>query len=888
MLALVAGLQPSKFDYEQPMTVRRRRSLRLLKWLVGLLVAGVTTALLVLGAVYLTVAADLPDVDELRDVELQEPLRVYSTDGDLLAEYGSKRRIPLTIDDVPQRLKQAFVAAEDDRFYSHPGVDWFGLTRAAWNLLLTGEKSQGGSTITMQVARNFFLTRERTYIRKIREIFLALQMEQELSKDKILELYLNKIFLGNRAYGVGAAAETYFGKSVGELTLAESALIAGLPTAPSRYNPVASPRHATGRRAYVLRRMHELDMISTAEYEAAKATPVTTRLHGTPVVAEASYIGEMARLEAAERFGDDVYTGGYKVYTTVETGDQRSAVDALRGSLMAYERRHGYRGPAAEVDSERLPAVADLRQRIATADIDVIEEDGGVVRVREDEQRRYGPFDLDEVLDETGAFGNLEPAVVLAVGDSDATIYRRRGRIDDLAFTTMEWARRVGDEGERGAAPEEPADVVDRGDVIYVEPKADNELAFAQAPQIQGALVALDPDDGSIRALMGGYAFDRSKFNRVTQARRQPGSAFKPFIFSAALNNGYTAATLVNDAPVVFDDPALEDTWRPENYSGRVFGPTRLREALVHSRNLVSIRLLLQIGIANAVDYIERFGFPAKSLPRDLTLALGSGALTPLQLTTGYTTFANGGYRVEPYLIERIEDRDGEEIYTANPAQVCPPPCEEQEDFGDEGIATIGGDDDVAVEADAVAGADDAPEELRDVGVPDRDATPGFRIAERAIDERNAYIVRSMLRDVIRRGTGQRARSLGRDDIGGKTGTTDDQLDAWFVGFQDSLAASAWVGYDELTPLGERETGSRAALPMWTDFMGGALANTEEYWPNLPGDMVTVRIDSETGEYADSGASGAFFEVFREDNAPEEPAAGEPRDDDNGDNGSLF
>lgn len=873
------------------MSVRSRRYFRVIKWLFGLVVAGATAGVLLLAAVYLSVASDLPDIDELRDVELQEPLRVYSAEGDLLAEYGSQRRIPLAIDDVPERVRQAFIAAEDDRFYSHPGVDWLGLTRAAWNLVTTGEKSQGGSTITMQVARNFFLTRERTYIRKIREIFLALQMEQELSKDEILELYVNKIFLGQRAYGVGAAAETYFGKSVDELTLAESALIAGLPTAPSRYNPVANPRYAKGRRSYVLRRMHDLDMISASEYEAALATPVSTRVHGAPVAANAGYVGEMARLEAAERFGDDVYEGGYKIHTTVRTADQKAAVDALRNSLMAYERRHGYRGPADAIDAERLPEPETLQRRIA-ADMDIVEESDGVVRVVEAETAKYGPFELDAMLSDTGRHGNLEPAVVLTVDDDGLTVYRRRGRIDSVPFSSMEWARPVDEDGDRGDAPDEPGDVVERGDVIHVEPKADNGLAFAQAPRIQGSLVALDPDNGSVRALMGGYAFAESKFNRVTQARRQPGSAFKPFLYSAALANGYTAATLVNDAPVVFDDPALEDTWRPENYSGRVFGPTRLREALVHSRNLVSIRILLQLGIPSAIDYIQRFGFPAGSLPRDLTLALGSGSVTPLQLTTGYTMFANGGHRVEPHLIERIEDRDGETLYRANPARVCPPPCDERDAFPDDIIATVGGDDDVAVEADAVAGSEEAPEELSDVGVPDRDATPGFRLAERAIDTRNAYIVRSMLRDVVRRGTARSARSLGREDIGGKTGTTDDQLDAWFVGFQDSLVASAWVGYDELEPLGERETGARAALPIWTQFMGRALADESEYWPDLPADMTTVRIDPETGEYAGSGVDGAFFEVFRAGNAPEESADGRRSDDDggddDGDNGSLF
>ncbi len=868
------------------MTARSRTSVRLLKWFFGLLLAVATTGALALGAVYLTVASGLPDIEQLRDVELQEPLRVYSADDELLAEYGSQRRIPLALEDIPEQLQQAFIAAEDERFFRHPGVDAMGLIRAAWNLATTGTKTQGGSTITMQVARNFFLTRERTYIRKIREIFLALKMERELSKEEILELYLNKIFLGQRAYGVGAAAQTYFGKSVGELTLAESALIAGLPTAPSRYNPVASPRHAAGRRAYVLRRMHELGLIDGEQHEAALATPVTTTTHRTAVAAEASYVGEMARLEAAERFGDDVYTGGYRVYTTVDATDQQMAVDSLRRSLLAYERRQGYTGPAGTVDADRLPDIDELQQRIAFADMDIIEEGDGEIRVVDQTDVGYGPFDLDDILAGTGRIGDLEPAVVLTVDDDEITVYRRRGRIDPLAFAGMEWARPRREDGGTGAQPEAPADVVERGEVIYVRANDDGSLELAQAPSVQGALVALNPNDGAIRALMGGYDFNRSKFNRVTQARRQPGSAFKPFIFSAALDRGYNAATLVNDAPVVFDDPALEDTWRPENYSGRVFGPTRLREALVHSRNLVSIRILLQIGIPYAVNYMERFGFPSDSMPRDLTLALGSGAVTPLQITTGTAVFANGGHRVEPYLIRRIEDRRGETIYRANPARVCPDPCEALNDFADDAITTLGTDDDVAVEADAVAGQADTPEELTDVGVPDREVTQEFRVAERVIDGRNAYIVRSMMRDVVRRGTARSARTLGRDDLAGKTGTTDDLLDAWFVGFQDSLVASAWVGHDELRPLGRNETGARAALPMWTQFMGGALAGVDEYWPDLPGGMVTVRIDPETGEHADADVAGAMFEVFRAEDAPEERTDNDRARDDDAD--SLF
>lgn len=850
------------------MASRSSRSLRLFKWLLGVSLAALTAGVLVVGVVYLSISRDLPDIEQLRDIELQEPLRVYTRDGELLAVYGAKRRIPLSLDEIPEPMIQAFIAAEDERFYRHPGVDAVGLARATWNLVTTGRKTQGGSTITMQLARNFFLTRERTYIRKLREIVLALEIERELDKDEILELYLNKIFLGHRAYGVGAAAQIYYGREVGELTLAETALIAGLPTAPSRYNPISSPRHALGRRDYVLRRMHLLGMIDDEQAAAARAEPDTAGMHAAPVAAEAAYIGEMARLEAAERFGENVYTGGYRVYTTVTAERQQAAVDALREQLLAYERRQGYRGAAGRIDSEYLPDTEVLRERIETPEVDIVADDEGTVHVIERaEDELLGPYDLDDRLGGHPRYGELEPAVVIEVGDEEVHVYRRRGRLDPMPFAGMEWARARGENGPVGDSPERPADVVERGEIVYVIERG-GVLALAHAPEVQGAIVAVDPGNGAIRALMGGYDFHRSKFNRVTQGRRQPGSAFKPFVFSAALDRDYHAATMVNDAPVVFDDPALEDTWRPENYGGRIFGPTRLREGLVHSRNLVSIRVLLDIGIPYTTRYIERFGFPRDNLPHDLTLALGSGSVTPLQMATGYAVFANGGYRVEPYLVERIEDSRGDIHYRANPARVCPDPCELVEQESERIVGGLRGID-FAVEADAVAGDTDAPRELTDIGVPDRDEIPEVRIAERVIDGRTAYIISSMMRDVARRGTGARTRQLGRDDLAGKTGTTDDQLDAWFVGYQPSLVSSVWVGHDQLRPLGRNETGARAALPIWIDFMGRALNGVEEYWPDLPGGMVTVRIDPDTGELSRGEAGNAMFEVFREEDAPQ-------------------
>jgi len=874
------------------MPSRSSRTLRVVKWLAATAIAGATAAAIVLGGLYLYLAPRLPEIDQLRDIQLQEPLRVYSRGGELLAVYGTKRRRPLALEDIPERMRNAFIAGEDDRFYEHPGVDWMGLVRAAVNLALTGEKGQGGSTITMQVARNFFLSREKTYLRKINEIFLALKIERELDKGEILELYLNKIYLGQRAYGVGAAAQVYYGREIEQLTLPEIAMIAGLPKAPSRYNPVSNPTRALQRRNYVLRRMHDLGMTETAVYEEARRTDVTAATHGSPVDVDAPFVGEMARRDAVERFGNEAYTGGYRVYTTVVAREQRAANEALRSGLLAYEERRGFTGPVGTIAPDSLPPVADLRARLEQmrAGDGTVGDEGGDGAI-------LGPVELDERLGEFAAVAGIEPAVVISLEERFARVYRNGGRIDRLPGDGMRWV--AGEEGTEADEPPAPTDFLARGDVIHVvddggierETEAGGEEAvdagrtagrvrLVQMPGVEGAFVALDPQTGGLRALTGGFSFQRSNFNRATQARRQPGSNFKPFIYSAALARGYTPATLVNDAPIVFDDPALEDTWRPENYSGRVFGPTRLREGLVYSRNLVSIRVLLDIGIPHAIRYVQRFGFPRDQLPHDLTLALGSAALTPEQIARGYSVIANGGFLVEPYLVHRIEDGNGEAHYRANPERACPEPCELRERLQDEATGAAAGT--------AAGGDEHEPQTEPDRPLPDLEP----RFAERVVEPRNAYIVRSFLRDVARRGTGRRTRVLGRDDLGGKTGTTDDQLDAWFSGFGGGVVATAWVGYDELQSLGPKETGARAALPIWIDFMREALHGVPEQWPDLPPGMVTVRIDPETGEYAGPGTENAVFEIFRADNAPEPPADtganegnGEPID---GNGGSLF
>ncbi len=756
----------------------------------------------------------LPDIEALKNVQMQVPLRVYTQDFSLISEFGEQRRAPLALSEVPPQLIRAVLAAEDDRYYDHPGVDWQGLLRAAIQLVRTGEKTQGGSTITMQVARNFFLTREKTYLRKLNEILLALKIERELSKAAILELYLNKIYLGHRAYGVAAAAQVYYGTDIRSLTLPQFAMIAGLPKAPSTTNPVTNSARAIERRNYVLGRMLELGYITMQEYTDAIGAPVIASLHSPAVKVKAPYIAEMVRAYMLKHYGVAAYTAGYRVFTTVSDRLQTAANRSLSEALLEYAKRHGYRGPEHHVELEMEA-----------------EEDRWLTQ-----------------LEGVARLGDLFPALVVDLDEQSVIAYLPDVGPVIIDWSGLSWARPYVNENRRGPAPKKAADILSVGDVIYVQLTEDEQWRLAQIPAIEGGLVAMRPDDGAILALVGGYDFQRSKFNRVTQARRQPGSSFKPFIYSAALESGYTAASLINDAPVVFDDPGLEAVWRPENYSGRTHGPTRLREALTHSRNLVSIRLLNAIGVSNAIEYLGRFGFNTEQLPRNLSLALGSGALSPLELATGFAVFANGGYLVQPYFVDRIETDDGRIVMRAQPKTVCHD-CKSADFAEDTSALPVSIDDStlMLLEADEVN-------------------------ADSVISPQNAWIINSMMRDVIRRGTGRRAREVGRDDLAGKTGTTNDQRDAWFSGFNTELVATAWVGFDQFQPLGDRETGAHAALPMWVKFMRSALKDISSSPLERPTGLVAVRIDPDTGELASADNSRAIFEIFRSDYVPEGPA----------------
>ncbi|MEE9332963.1 MAG: penicillin-binding protein 1A [Granulosicoccaceae bacterium] len=823
---------PPKLQSEQNSPRRKRGWMStLFKWLA---IFGVSAVLLVamgVGYLYYTITPDLPDVELLSDVQLQMPLRVYTADGDLITEYGEQRREPVLISAVPENLKNAIIAAEDQHFYTHPGVAWQGLLRAAIHIAKTGKKGPGGSTITMQVARNFFLSNEKTYDRKVREIFLSFKIESTLAKDQILELYINKIYLGNRSYGFAAASKVYYGKEISDIDLAEASMMAGLPKAPSRFNPIVNPERAVQRRNYVLGRMLELDMIDQSAYNAAVVLPAVAALHYSKPEAEASYVGEMVRARVQQLFGEQWSTAGFNVYTTIKSDSQRAANQALRGALFDYERRHGYRGPLATLDAAVL---AD-------------------------------PELLAKKLDEFPTHGTMMPGAVVAVEDQSATVVVESGSEFVLPFEDIEWAREYIEVDNRGDEITSVTEVLAIGDVIQLQPLPDGSARFVQEPSVEGAFVALEPATGAITALVGGFDYYRSKFNRATQARRQPGSTFKPFIYSAALEAGNTPATIYNDAPVVFHDDALEGEWRPTNYSGKFYGPTRLREALVRSMNLVSVRVLREIGIKYAVEYAQRFGFKAEHLPEDLSLSLGSASVTPIELSAAFAVFANGGFRVTPHFIQRIEDPRGDVIYTTPDVVFCDG-C----DAAQENPLQA----EMAVTEEEIDTAQNNPEGTGDLASDSEgksllvDTRLDVINAPRVIGEANAYIMSSMMREVVRRGTGRRAgEALKRNDIGGKTGTTNNQLDAWFTGFHSSVVAAAWIGSDGLDPLGRREAGGIAALPMWTSFMASTLEGVPEEKFKTPDSVESVRIDRRTGQPA--SGDGTVLEIFVKGNAPE-------------------
>ncbi len=764
--------------------------------LIGLLGAFAAGVVLV-GLVALLLTPTLPPIDDVSERRLKVPMRVYTVEGELIAEFGEEKRIPVTIDQVPEQLVQAILAAEDHSFFYHQGVDFVGIARAALANLRTQRTAQGASTITMQVARNYFLSPEKTYTRKLKEVLLAFKLERELSKKEILTLYINKIFLGHRAYGFAAAGQVYFGKNLNELALPELALLAGLPKAPSRDNPLTNPDNALERRNYVLRQMQKLGYIDDNALKGALAAPLTATRHALRYDLDAPYVAEMVRQYMIGKYDESTYSGGFHVYTTLSAKHQRAANRALRRGLLEYERRHGWRGAA------------------------------GRVSIGADPDREV----LDEALKDYRIVGGLVPGVVLSVEEQAAGVYTQDGVTVTLDWAGLSWARSYIEENAVGPAPKRVADVVRVGDIVYLEPpeiaapgrtdcgaegcknSEDGYWRLAQVPRVGGALVALRPNDGAVQALIGGFDFTESSYNRAVQAERQPGSAIKPFIYTAALDKGFTPATTVSGAPIVVEDVSLEEEWRPEDYSRQFHGPTRLRKALAQSLNLVSIRLLRAIGAGYAVEYLERFGFDPAKLPRNLSLALGTASATPMQMTSAFAIFANGGYRIEPYFIARIEDADHKVLEQAAPK---------------------------------IAGG----------GSPH----PATQVLSPEID----FLITSMLRDVIREGTGKAALALGRTDLAGKTGTTNEYRDAWFAGFNSDLVAVSWIGFDQPASLGRAETGGRAALPMWMDYMRVALDGMPEKPLTPPAGVGKGPFNSETGQPTSAADPQAIEEYFIE------------------------
>jgi penicillin-binding protein 1A len=743
----------------------------LARWLYYLFVVlsalGLISVLLA-GFAALVIYSNLPSLDTLTDYRPKIPLRIYSEEGLLIGEFGAERRNVVKISEVSEHLKHAILAAEDDRFYEHGGVDYWGVLRAAYSNFSAGSVRQGASTITMQVARNFFLTREKTLTRKFSETLLAFKIEHNLSKDKILELYINQIYLGQRSYGFAAAAQTYFGKSLQEINIAEAAMLAGLPKAPSSYNPISNPKRAKSRQLYVLGRLHKLNYISSEELSVLEKQSVPVKRQSIVFAMPADYITEMVRQVIYDRYQEETYTKGIKVYTTIRQLDQIAAYQALRKNTIEYDKRRGYRGPEAYIDLLKY----------------------GTNQVKT----------LDDALDEVNDSDDIYAAIVLTAKSNAVQAYRKGGEIIEITGEGLKFAQKfLNDKKAAGKKYITP------GALIRIQKDKKNVWHIVQLPEIEAALVSLDPNDGAIRALVGGFDFYKNQFNHVTQAWRQPGSSFKPFIYSAALEKGFTPATIINDAPLSFNATQTGSRlWEPKNFDGKFEGPMRMRTALVKSKNLVSIRILQAIGIQYAQDYITRFGFEADRHPPYLPMALGSGSVTPMQMAVGYAIFANGGFRVSPYFIKSIEDEKGNILEQFQPVT----------------------------------------------------ASNG---AKRVIDPRNAFIMTSMMQDVINHGTAIKAKQLGRTDLAGKTGTTSNFLDAWFCGFQKDLVTIAWTGYDEPRSLGDNETGGRVALPIWMDYMNPVLKGTPMAEYRSPNGILAARINPATGFREPTGGITEYF-----------------------------
>lgn len=833
-----------------------------MKFIKRLLILSVICIILGVGTIigfYFYLKPQLPDVATLKDVELQTPMQVYSSDNKLIAQFGEKRRIPLRLQEMPDELLEAIIATEDSRFYSHFGIDPIGITRAATVVIMSGSAKQGASTITQQLARNFFLSNEKKLIRKIKEMFIAFHIEQLLTKDEILELYLNKIYLGHRSYGVGAAAQVYFGKEVKDLSLSEAALIAGLPKAPSTMNPIYSIDRATTRRNVVLARMLDEKYITREEFDSAKTEPLTGKSFGAEIEVNAPYIAEIARAWMVDKYGENAYTSGMRVFTSIDSKLQKTAQTAAVKNLLNYDERHGYRGAEREVWTE----------------------DGAVLS--DDELKRH--------LKSQPSYGELKPAVVMAVNDTSAQVFIKNQGHEELSWDAMKWARKFITDDKQGPAPKKATDILAAGEQIWVRPlsasvpdskEADTEedtssqtitWKLSQVPNANTAFVAINPNDGAVLSLVGGFNFVHNKFNRATQSVRQVGSGIKPFIYSAAINEGMSLATLINDAPINQWDAQGGTAWRPKNSPPTYVGPARMRIGLAQSKNVMAVRLLRAVGLDDTRNFLTRFGFEIDKLPKSETIALGAGSLTPVKLAQGYSVFANGGYYVEPYYITRIESPFGDLVYQVEPKVVCQVDCNNQ--------------------STQIAVEDGLNSEFQEVDIIDEEPL----YAPQVITEQNAFLVREMLYSNVWgggdwskgtgwNGTGFRAQKLGRRDVGGKTGTTNESKDAWYNGFGPGIVATAWVGFDSHDrKLGRTsknanlpnnkqvsggEAGAKTAQPAWIDFMKVALDGVPKARKTTPTGIVRIRIDRESGLLTKKSDSTSMFEYFERGTEPTE------------------
>ncbi|RUO18772.1 penicillin-sensitive transpeptidase [Aliidiomarina iranensis] len=839
--------------------------MRFLKYSLLALVALMFMGVVAVAGLYIYVKDDLPSVETLKDVRFLTPMQVYTADGKLMSQFGEQRRIPLTLDEIPQSMIDAILATEDSRFYEHRGVDPIGVMRAFWVLVSTGEIREGASTITMQLARNFFLTRERAWMRKVKEAFIALHIEQLLTKDEILELYLNKLELGHRAFGVGAAAQVYYGRDIHQLNLAEIATLAGMPKGPSILNPISNPAASVQRRRVVLFRMLSENYISRAEYDVAYRAPVTARYHVAELELSAPYLAEMVRQEMVDRFGvDEAYNGGYKVYTTVNSEQQLAAEHALRENLHAYDERHGYRGPEMRlwgIDPESLFSDEN-------AQIQKLPDEATLSLMMQNQGEPWAEADIIEYLERQPRFGRLQHAIVTNVQEKTVDIILRGGMKANIEWSEMDWARRYISAERQGNPPQSADAILNPGDHILVR-SVEAGYRLAQMPGPSSALVALNPNNGALQSIVGGYSFNHSQFNRATQAKRQVGSSIKPYIYAAALERNFTLATLVNDAPITQWNPGSGSAWRPRNSPEVYDGPIRLREALARSKNVVSVRLIRELGVNPTADYIERFGFDTADVQRNESLSLGAASFTPMEMARGFAVFANGGHLITPYFIERIEDSDGNVVFQSQPDYACAR-C--------------------AAEAAGITFSDD--EQSNEEILNDWPQAP------RVISEQVAYLVTQALQSAVWgggswahqtgwNGTAWRAQALRNRNLAGKTGTTNDVKDTWFVGYTRDIVAASWVGFDNLEfslgrtslngnlgrqrqPIVGSEAGATTALPGWVTYMETALNQLDDRPFELPPNMISVRIDQPSGRLTNRTDHTSMFEYFIRDTEPKE------------------